>query len=81
MDVTTKAVFTHKCDAAVALLIDSLFYLFIYLRVYLDCKLGASVQNCVCLSVCQECVGTDVYVSVSVCQECVGTDVYVKCLC
>ena len=44
------------------ILINLLLYLFIYPRVCLDCKLGASAQNCVYLSVCQECVGVDGYV-------------------
>ena len=48
----------NKC-----IMINLLFYLFIYPKVGLDCKLGACVQNCLCLSVCQECVGADVYVS------------------
>ena len=53
------------------ILIHLSFYLFIYLRVCLDCKLGASVQNCVCLSVCQECLGADGYVSACVnCTTC-----------
>ena len=35
------------------------------------CKLGASVQNCVCLSVCQEYVGADGYVSTCInCTTC-----------
>ena len=39
--------------------------LFIHLPagVCLDWKLGASVQNYICLSVCRECVGADGYVS------------------
>ena len=49
-----------------SILIDLLFYFFIYLRVCLDCKLGVSVQNCVCLTVCQGCVGSDGYVSACV---------------
>ena len=37
----------------------------------LDCKFGACVQNCVCLLVCQECVGADGYVSACVdCTTC-----------
>ena len=37
----------------------------------LNCKLGASVQNCVCLSICQECVDADGYVSACVnCTTC-----------
>ena len=33
--------------------------------------LGASVQKCICLSVCQECLGADVYVSACVnCTTC-----------
>ena len=48
-----------------------LFYWFVYLRVCLDCKLGSSVQNCVCLSVCRECVGVDWYVNACVvCSTC-----------
>ena len=43
------------------------FYVFIYLRVCLDCKLGASVQSCVCLSVCQKCVGADGYIPMCLC--------------
>ena len=53
------------------ILIHKSFYLFIDLRVCLDCKLGASVQNCVCLSVCQECLCADGYVSACVnCTTC-----------
>ena len=54
----------------------------------LDRKLGASVQNCICLSVCQECVGTDVYVSACVncttCQKIISllliTSLYLLCV-
>ena len=50
---------------------DFILFYFIYLRVCLDCKLGASVQNCVCLSVCQMCVSADGYVSACVsCTTC-----------
>ena len=37
----------------------------------MDCKFGASVQNCVCLLVHRECVGADEYVSACViCTTC-----------
>ena len=58
---------------------------------YLNCQFGAAVQNCVCLSVCQECVCVQMgmfvgmsgvcvcrWVCLSVCQECVGADGYVN---
>ena len=38
---------------------------------YLDCKFSASVQNCACWSICQECIGVDEYVSACVnCATC-----------
>ena len=44
----------------------------------MDYTLGASVQNCICLSVCQECVGADVYVSA--CVNCTTCSFVMHCL-
>ena len=43
----------------------------------MDRKLGASVQNCVCLSVCQKRVVADMYVSAcDNCTTCCSQDYY-----
>ena len=67
LDHTPAPATPHRLRTSVMqLLINLLFYSFVFLWVCLDCKLGTSIQNCVCLSVCQQRVGADGYVNVLV---------------
>ena len=42
----------HYCESSLKKRMCKIVYLFFQLRVCLDCKSGASVQNCISLSVC-----------------------------